>query len=94
MSKLPRGTPLVFKCRTAVRDAAEAFWGSGWKLIDLKGRNTDLHARLLKGIAAVDKACGRGDDVALVAHTRDLIVLWCEAAEAMPAGGAAQRAWE
>jgi hypothetical protein len=95
MNNLPRPHPLVFKCRTAIRDTAEAFWSKGWKLHDLKTRNADLHKRLLAGIAAMDKACGRGeDDINIVARARELVVLWREAAQAMPAGGVVQREWE
>jgi hypothetical protein len=94
MSKLPRGTPLGFKCRTAIRDAAEAFWGAGWKLHDLKARNADLHKRLLDALSAVDKAFGRNDEVSMVSNSRTMIALWCEAAEAMPAETPSQRIWE
>jgi hypothetical protein len=94
MSKLPRGTPLGFKCRTAIRDAAEAFLGAGWKLPDLKARDADLHRRLLAAIAAIDRAFSRDDEVRMVATARELIVLWCEAAEAMPVGGAKERTWK
>jgi hypothetical protein len=94
MSKLPRGTPLGFKCRTAIRDAAEAFWGAGWTLRDLKARNADLHKRLLAALSAVDKAFSRDDEVGMVSNSRQLIALWCEAAEAMPAETPNQRTWE
>jgi hypothetical protein len=91
MTKLPRGTPLAFRCRTAIRDAAEAFWGAGWKLHDLRVRDADLHKRLIDAISATDKAFGRGDAVAMVHNARQLISLWCEVAEAMPAAEAPKR---
>jgi hypothetical protein len=94
MSKLPRGTPLGFKCRTAIRDAAEAFLGAGWRLQDLRAHNADLHKRLLDAISVVDRAFGRNDEVGMVSNSRALIALWCEAAEAMPAETPNQRTWE
>jgi hypothetical protein len=87
MSKLPVPTPLVFKCRVAIRDAAEAFWGAGWKLHDLKVRDPGLHARLLSAISRMDMACPRekANEIELVAAARALVVMWKEAAAAMPA---------
>ena len=85
MSKLPKPTPLVFKCTTAIRDTAEAFWGAGWKLHDLKVRDVDLHKQLIDLQRDLTKACGRDDDVAIVRVTKQLIELWESIANVMPA---------
>jgi hypothetical protein len=85
MSELPRPTPLVFKCRVAIRDAAEAFWGRGWRLHDLKVLSPELHRRLHSALSRFDQACAKADDITLVRLAKELIIAWQAVAKAMPA---------
>jgi len=93
VSKLPKPTPLVFKCQTAIRDTAEAFWGNGWKLHDLKIQDAGLHKQLIDLQRDLTKACGRDDEVAIVRVTKQLIELWKAIAAAMPAETPKTRTW-